>query len=137
VRARKVCALEFRLYLDGFDNADLNSESTFDWTGEEWTVPVNLPVSHIYNFGKQPVSLALDGRVYAVTPDEGPEWGLRRVARRQRDQEARIANGFSQMTSQTAQAGLKRKGDKMSESKWLGDKDSNLDWRSQSPLSYR
>jgi hypothetical protein len=58
----------------------LNSESTFNWTASEWTVPINLTISHIYNFGKQPVSLALDGRVYAVTPDEGPEWGLRAVA---------------------------------------------------------
>ena len=58
----------------------LNSESTFNWTENEWTVPINLTISHIYNFGKQPVSLALDGRVYPVTPDEGPEWGLRAVA---------------------------------------------------------
>jgi hypothetical protein len=58
----------------------LNSESTFDWTAEEWTVPINLQVSHIYNFGHQPVSLAIDGRVYAETPEEGPEWGVRAVA---------------------------------------------------------
>ena len=28
----------------------LNSESTYNWTAEEWTVPINLLVSHIYNF---------------------------------------------------------------------------------------
>jgi hypothetical protein len=38
-----------------------------------------LIVSHVYNFGKQPVQLAVGGRVYADTPDEGPEWGVRSV----------------------------------------------------------
>lgn len=58
----------------------LNTESTFDWTSDEWTVPINLIVSHVYNFGQQPVQLAVGGRYYADTPDEGPEWGLRAVA---------------------------------------------------------
>jgi hypothetical protein len=57
----------------------LNSESTFNWTAEEWTVPINLTLSHVYNFGKQPVSLAIDGRWYAETPHAGPDWGLRGV----------------------------------------------------------
>jgi hypothetical protein len=57
----------------------LNSESTYDWTANEWTVPINLIVSHVYNFGKQPVQLAVGGRVYADTPDGGPEWGVRSV----------------------------------------------------------
>jgi len=30
-------------------------------------VPINLTISHIYNFGHQPVSLALDGRFYVET----------------------------------------------------------------------
>jgi hypothetical protein len=42
-------------------------ESAFNWTASEWTVRINLTISHIYNFGEQPVSLALDGRAYAVT----------------------------------------------------------------------
>lgn len=58
----------------------LNSESTYDWTAKESTVPINLIVSRIYSFGKQPVSLAIGGRVYAETPDEGPDWGARAVA---------------------------------------------------------
>jgi hypothetical protein len=58
----------------------LNSETTLNWQAEQRTVPINLIVSHIYNFGHQPVSLAVGGRVYAETPDEGPEWGLRAVA---------------------------------------------------------
>ncbi len=58
----------------------LNTESTYNWTADEWTVPINLIVSHIYNFGHQPVSLAIGGRYYAETPREGPDWGVRAVA---------------------------------------------------------
>ena len=58
----------------------LDTESTYNWTTKEWTVPINLVVSHIYKFGDQPVSLAIGGRVYAETPDQGPDWGIRAVA---------------------------------------------------------
>ena len=58
----------------------LNSESTYDWTAKQWNVPINLLVSHVYNFGSQPVSLAVGGRVYADSPSGGPDWGLRAVA---------------------------------------------------------
>jgi hypothetical protein len=57
----------------------LNTETTYDWTAEEWNVPINLVVSHVYNFGQQPVQLAMGGRVYADSPGDGPEWGLRGV----------------------------------------------------------
>ena len=39
----------------------LNTESYHYWETGEWSVPLNLQLSHIYNFGKQPVSLAIDG----------------------------------------------------------------------------
>jgi len=57
----------------------LNTESSYDWNGDQWTVPLNLTVSHIFRFGTQPVSFAIGGRYYAVTPDDGPRWGLRFV----------------------------------------------------------
>ena len=57
----------------------LNSETTLNWTSDEWSVPLNLMVSHIYNFGKQPVSLAVGGRYYVETPEDGPDWGLRAI----------------------------------------------------------
>jgi hypothetical protein len=44
----------------------------------KWTVPLKLPVSLVYKFGQQRVSLG--GRWYADTPEGGPEWGLRVVA---------------------------------------------------------
>jgi hypothetical protein len=58
----------------------LNSESTFYWDTQERSIPINLLVSHVYNFGKQPVSLAVGGRWYADTVEDGPDWGLRAVA---------------------------------------------------------
>ena len=55
----------------------LNSESTYDWHLNQWTVPVNLTLSHLFRFGTQPVSFQLGGRYYAVTPSDGPSWGAR------------------------------------------------------------
>lgn len=55
----------------------LNTESTYDWTGKQWTVPINLMLSQIFKIGEQPVSFQIGGRYYAETPFEGPTWGLR------------------------------------------------------------
>jgi hypothetical protein len=57
----------------------LTLESTYDWDADQWTVPVNLVVSQLVMFGKQPVSLALGYRNYVEAPVGGPEWGLRFV----------------------------------------------------------
>jgi hypothetical protein len=54
-----------------------NLESTYDWTGEQWTVPVNLVVSQVIKIGDQPVQVSLGGRYYAESPAQGPEWGVR------------------------------------------------------------
>jgi hypothetical protein len=35
----------------------LNSESTYDWTGNHWTVPINATVTQLVKFGTQRVSL--------------------------------------------------------------------------------
>ena len=58
----------------------INLESTYDWKHEQWTIPLNAGVSHIYKFGEQRVSLAVQGRFYLEQPDRGPEWGARFVA---------------------------------------------------------
>jgi hypothetical protein len=58
----------------------LNMESSYDWEGEQATIPLNVGVSHIYNFSGQRVSLAAFGRGYFDRPDGGPDWGLRFVA---------------------------------------------------------
>ena len=55
----------------------VNSESTYDWNGKEWTVPVNFSVSKLTHFGKQPVSFQVGYRNYLDAPSGGPDWGLR------------------------------------------------------------
>ncbi len=55
----------------------VNTESTYDWKNEQWLVPINLSVSQLVKFGKQPVSFALGTRSYVEGPTGGPDWGLR------------------------------------------------------------
>ncbi|HEY4136009.1 MAG TPA: hypothetical protein VGO34_12440 [Alphaproteobacteria bacterium] len=57
----------------------LNTESSYDWTGEQWTVPINAGVSQLLKIGTQAAQVGLIGRYYAESPDGGPEWGVRLV----------------------------------------------------------
>jgi hypothetical protein len=54
----------------------LNTESTYDWEAEQWTVPINASVSQLLKFGRQPVSFSFGYSYYADGPDGGPDWGL-------------------------------------------------------------
>lgn len=51
----------------------LNSESTYDWEGEEWNVPVNALVSKVTKVGSQLVSVGGGLRYWADSPDSGAE----------------------------------------------------------------
>ena len=56
----------------------LNTESTYDWQAEEWSVPVNCLVSQMLKIGELPVQVALGARYWVDSPDSGPEgWGGR------------------------------------------------------------
>ena len=55
----------------------LNTESTYDWTHSQWTVPLNASVSQLIRVGKQPIQLSLGVKYYAERPLGGPDWGLR------------------------------------------------------------
>ncbi len=57
----------------------VNTESSYDWEWERWTVPVNVTVSQLLKLGPQPIQLTLGGRVYAERPGGGPDAGLRFV----------------------------------------------------------
>ena len=57
----------------------INTESTYDWISDQWTVPINVTVSQLVRIGKQPVSFGLGGRYYVVRPEFGPDWGVRFV----------------------------------------------------------
>lgn len=51
----------------------LNTESTYNWETEEWSVPFNFTVGKLVKFDKQPVSLTAGVRYWAASPDSGPD----------------------------------------------------------------
>jgi hypothetical protein len=55
----------------------LNTETTYDWSNDQWTVPLNLQVSQLFKIGDQPMQSFVGARYYAEKPDDGPEWGIR------------------------------------------------------------
>jgi hypothetical protein len=60
-----------------FTTFGLNTESSYDWKAEQWTVPINATVQQLLKVGKQPIALQIGGRYYAEGPSGAPEWGLR------------------------------------------------------------
>ncbi len=60
-----------------FTTFGVNTESSYAWQYEEWTVPVNFTVQQLIKIGKHPVAFQLGYRHYAEKPDGGPDWGLR------------------------------------------------------------
>jgi hypothetical protein len=56
----------------------VNSEATYNWESEEWSVPLNLQVSQLLRIGPQILQLTVGARYWAESPDNGPEgWGGR------------------------------------------------------------
>jgi hypothetical protein len=51
----------------------LNTESTYNWEAEAWSVPLNFSVSKIVNFGAQPVQFQAGVRYWAESPAGGPD----------------------------------------------------------------
>jgi len=56
----------------------VNTESTYNWETEDWSVPINFAVAQVVKLGKQPVQFSLGARYWLESPDGGPEgWGGR------------------------------------------------------------
>jgi hypothetical protein len=54
------------------------TETTYDWKGEQWSVPVILLVAQMLKVGPQIFQIAVGGKYWAEAPVDGPEeWGLR------------------------------------------------------------
>jgi hypothetical protein len=51
----------------------LNTESTYNWEAEEWSVPINFQVSKLLVIDKQPISLFAGVRYWAESPESGPD----------------------------------------------------------------
>ena len=56
----------------------LVTESTYDWEGNHWSVPVIAQVAQLFKIGPQILQFSLGAKYWAASPDNGPEdWGLR------------------------------------------------------------
>jgi hypothetical protein len=49
----------------------LNTESTYDWVANQWSVPVNFLVTKLLKVGDQPISIGAGVRYWAETPTTG------------------------------------------------------------------
>lgn len=57
-----------------------NLESSYDWHAKEYSVPLNLNISHVTRIGKQPVSYGAGVRYWISSTEMGPHgWGFRAV----------------------------------------------------------
>ena len=56
----------------------INSESTYDWEAEQWTIPINALISKVIPIGGRPVSIQGGVRYWADAAGNGPDdFGLR------------------------------------------------------------
>lgn len=56
----------------------LNTESTYDWTGKQWSVPLHTTISKLTMFVEQQVNLVGAVRYWAVCPEGAPHgWDSR------------------------------------------------------------
>jgi hypothetical protein len=56
----------------------LNTESSYDWKGKQWSVPINIAVAQLFKVGTQILQFQVGARYWADSPDNGPEgWGWR------------------------------------------------------------
>jgi len=51
----------------------LNTESTYDWSADEWSIPANLSVSKLIHLGSQPISIGAGIRYWVDSAPNGPE----------------------------------------------------------------
>ncbi|MGI9393935.1 MAG: transporter [Boseongicola sp.] len=58
----------------------LNTESTYNWETNEWSVPINLSVTQLIKLGGQPISIGGGVRYWAESSTGGPEgFGARAI----------------------------------------------------------
>lgn len=58
----------------------LNTEATYDWENEHWSVPVNLQVLQMVKLGGQLAQVGAGVRYWIDSPESGPQgWGFRLI----------------------------------------------------------
>ncbi|WP_292279375.1 transporter [Mesorhizobium sp.] len=55
----------------------LNTEASYDWKSDQWTVPINLGISQVFKLGDQAMSIQVGAKYYAEAPQGAPQWGIR------------------------------------------------------------
>ena len=55
----------------------IQTESTYDWAADQWTIPIGIFASQVMKLGGQPVQLSAGPRYYAEGPSGAPDWGFR------------------------------------------------------------
>lgn len=56
----------------------LNTEGTYDWKNETWSVPVNVGVNQVISAGGQMMQLGVGTGYWIESPEGGPEgWRVR------------------------------------------------------------
>jgi hypothetical protein len=56
----------------------MNTESTYDWQADEWSVPVHLAVAQMLKIGPQILQVQVGARYWVDSPPGGADdWGLR------------------------------------------------------------
>jgi hypothetical protein len=60
---------------DGW-SVSATSQTSYDWTTQQWTVPLNVGIAKLVSFGQQPVQIQLGGIYMLRAPAGAPRWGL-------------------------------------------------------------
>jgi len=61
-----------------FTTFAVNTETTYDWNNDQWTVPLNLTVAQLLRVGGQLLQVGVGARYWAESSDLAPEgWGFR------------------------------------------------------------
>ena len=56
----------------------INSESTYDWDGDHWNIPINIIVSQLLKIYDHPIQFGIGPRIWIDSPKDGAEGvGLR------------------------------------------------------------
>lgn len=60
---------------DGW-SVSATSQTSYDWTARQWTVPFNAGIAKLVSLGQQTVQIQLGGIYMLSAPDGAPRWGL-------------------------------------------------------------
>jgi len=56
----------------------VQTESSYDWNRDQWSVPIHLLVAQVFKVGEQAMQFQVGARYWAVSPDAGAHgWGAR------------------------------------------------------------